>query len=93
MKVQRLEKWLQNYADKNHVFVGVNSDYSPCVLAFQDKPKLKYDEDDGYWHWTRPSWKTKFKWLDNEIPEELRMVRFDKSFAKRLFRPQSVEVE
>ena len=90
-KRKELERWLQNYADENRAYVGVNSDYTPCVCAFWEKPELKYDEEDGYWYWDCPSKKTKFKWLDNEIPEKLQMVVFHKSFAKRLFRGNEVK--
>ena len=85
-KVHKLKKWLQNYANENHCYIGINSDYSPCVCAFWEKPRLKYDEEDGYWYWACPTKKTRFKWLDYEIPEKLKWARFVPTLKKRLFK-------
>jgi hypothetical protein len=33
--------------------------------------------EDGYWKWTSKDKNFKFKWIDDEIPEKLKMTRFD----------------
>ena len=77
IKKQKLIKWLKDYANNNKCHVCINSDYSPCVIAIWGNPTRKYDEEDGYWKWTSKDKNFKFKWIDDEIPEELKMARFD----------------
>ena len=75
-KKQKLVQWLQNYANEHSCYVCINSDYSPCVIAINGNPIRRYDEENGYWYWTYHG-KGKSKWIDDEIPEELKLTRFD----------------
>ena len=75
-KKQKLVQWLQNYANEHDCYVCINSDYSPCVIAINGNPIRRYDKEDGYWYWTYYG-KGKSKWIDDEIPEELKLTRFD----------------
>lgn len=63
-----LVAWLQDYADKNHCYVAMNEPlYSPRFKAFQSRPELRYDHEDGDWCWCGKG----ARWLDWDIPEDL----------------------
>lgn len=70
--VKDLEAWLQKYANDHGVFVAIDQPlYDPKFHSFTCMPELKYDSEDGAWHWHGLG----HRWIDRDIPEELRSMR------------------
>ena len=90
-KKRQLKDWLQQYANAHKCYIGINSDYTPCVIAIWGKPKLCHNDEDGYWYWDIPNKKAKWEWLDNKIPEKLQGTEYKlmKNY-KQIICPESV---
>lgn len=85
--VKDMEAWLQKYADDHGVFVAMDQPlYSPKFHSFTCMPELKYDSEDGVWHWIGLG----HRWIDMDIPEELRSMTQGVDY-KKVYAPREYE--